>query len=114
MEIIIKAEKRVHQFICCGIYNGNNVGVFMRLSSSAHSARFARQLFRKRKKKKEKVNFGTDKKNTVENLTQQTGGCSEEGHPICAAICNEEKSISFLGKRRLRLRGLERERGESG
>lgn len=57
----------------------------MRLSSSAHSARFARQLFRKRKKKKEKVNFGTDKKNTVENLTQQTGGCSEEGHPICAA-----------------------------
>jgi hypothetical protein len=26
--------------------------------------------------------------------------------------CNEEKSISFLGKRRLRLRGLERERRE--
>lgn len=52
MEIIIKAEKRVHQFICCGIYNGNNVGVFMRLSSSAHSARFARQLFWKRKRRK--------------------------------------------------------------
>lgn len=58
--------------------------------------------------KKGESEFGTDKMNTVENLTQQTGGCSEEGrHP-----CTLQRNVFFGGHGEIEIeRVRERERG---